>query len=625
MRADNKTGKYAIEPQFDVAQGFVGGLASAQSGGKFGYIGLDGRFVIPPQFDRALEFSDNGLAPVKVGEKWGYINKTGTFVTAPQFTSALPFGDGFARVLVGERWGYVDSSAKLILKPEYEACLAFWEGLAPVKKDGKWGYIDKTGKFTIEPRFSIAEDFTNGLAYVDWGTSVISMNGTPVWNVSPTSFEGKFYKQVYPLMQPYDRLAVESQVKGQWVGCTDGPLQPPKRGCFVVSSGKPEEYAKAIYQDTAIAAKAASLGFNGVLFGKPDGTTLFGMRPTPDGWEPFPALGVPSFLLGFRGLQAEQSRGEVESVLRAQGRNMTCEAPEKDGSVTCKSPYVSGIEISNLGFSSEGKLFFFRFTVDDLSPPSTSQGVYRELANTLGQGQPVDMADGGILQAARAMGVKEFEWKSAGTVPCMLDREKDCPPQQLTLATGGKSATIELWDWEYIAKRQGLTKLDPNRPKPKLEKTIVLYGLKGGDSQQIVESVLNESGFSPLSCKHHSEDSTDECDAVSGNHRFSLKFLHGQLESYDFYFPKSEWDRQLHPIQAHLGEPTDTDRRTTGEVIAWSSERTSPCAADPEKQCPVETLMLTTSNDEADARVLYMFLPLVGEEIRLGAQRILHK
>lgn len=298
----DKTGKYAIEPQFDVAEGFVGGLASAQSGGKFGYIGLDGRFVIPPQFDGALEFSDNGLAPVKVGEKWGYINKTGTFVTAPQFTSALPFGDGFARVLVGDRWGYVDSSAKLVLKPEYEACLAFWEGLAPVKKDGRWGYIDKRGRFVIEPQFTDAGRFLSGMAYVDYRTSVISPSGARIWSVNPTSFEGKFLKQVLPLMHPYyEHLSGENSVEGQWSTCWGGELHTKNSVCFLISSGKPEEYAAAIFRDSVIGAKVASLGFDALLFEKPEkeahiAHVLFGMKPTANGWEPSPSTALPSFL-----------------------------------------------------------------------------------------------------------------------------------------------------------------------------------------------------------------------------------------------------------------------------------------------------------------------------------------
>ncbi|MGD0008473.1 MAG: WG repeat-containing protein [Terriglobia bacterium] len=300
----DKTGKYVIERQFESVGDFHTGLAVAEKGGKSGYIGRDGHFVIPPQFDWAWEFSSNGLAPVRVGEKWGYINRAGNFVAAPQFTNARPFADGFARVLVGNKCGYVDGSAKLVLKPEYENCLAFSEGLAPVMKDGRWGYIDKTGAFAIEPHFSRAEKFSLGMAYVDYGTSVISANGTTVWSASPTSFEGTFNRYVQPLLQPYyDHLSDENHLDGKWGVCSGGTLQTKNSACFVVSSGKPEEIAGAIYHDATIATKLASLGFDGLLFEKHEADAeahtfhvLFGMKPTPNGWEHFLALGLPSFL-----------------------------------------------------------------------------------------------------------------------------------------------------------------------------------------------------------------------------------------------------------------------------------------------------------------------------------------
>jgi hypothetical protein len=41
-----------------------------------------------------------------------------------------------------------------------------------------------------------------------------------------------------------------------------------------------------------------------------------------------------------------------------------------------------------------------------------------------------------------------------------------------------------------------------------VDKTFVLFGLKGGDSQGEVEATLRESGYSPLDCKIDPEDLT---------------------------------------------------------------------------------------------------------------------
>ena len=103
-------GKVAINPQFDRADEFSEGLAAVKlggggpgpfddprpwspfhggGGGRYGYINPEGKYIINPQFDDAGSFS-GGLAAVKMG-KWGYIDKTGKVVINPQFDEALPF------------------------------------------------------------------------------------------------------------------------------------------------------------------------------------------------------------------------------------------------------------------------------------------------------------------------------------------------------------------------------------------------------------------------------------------------------------------------------------------------------------------------------------------------------
>jgi hypothetical protein len=49
---------------------------------KFGFIDQTGQFVIAPQFNYALNFT-NGLALVYTEGKAGYINKTGQYIWPP--------------------------------------------------------------------------------------------------------------------------------------------------------------------------------------------------------------------------------------------------------------------------------------------------------------------------------------------------------------------------------------------------------------------------------------------------------------------------------------------------------------------------------------------------------------
>ena len=52
----NKTGKTAIEPQFDNAGGFQEGLAQIRMGDKCGFIDKSGKIAIKPQFGEFYKF-----------------------------------------------------------------------------------------------------------------------------------------------------------------------------------------------------------------------------------------------------------------------------------------------------------------------------------------------------------------------------------------------------------------------------------------------------------------------------------------------------------------------------------------------------------------------------------------
>ena len=65
-----------------LAASFLLGCASTaslypvKSNGKYGYIAKSGKLAINPQFDDAGKFSQ-GLAPVKIGNSWGYVDTAG--------------------------------------------------------------------------------------------------------------------------------------------------------------------------------------------------------------------------------------------------------------------------------------------------------------------------------------------------------------------------------------------------------------------------------------------------------------------------------------------------------------------------------------------------------------------
>ena len=67
--------------------------------GKWGFVDLDGKEIIAPQYKDAKSFS-NGLAAVSDGEKWGFIDSTGNLVIDYLFYG----GDYFNTKGCSRRW-----------------------------------------------------------------------------------------------------------------------------------------------------------------------------------------------------------------------------------------------------------------------------------------------------------------------------------------------------------------------------------------------------------------------------------------------------------------------------------------------------------------------------------------
>ncbi len=75
--------------------GFGDGLAAAATGGKWGYLDTSGRWAIAPRFEEADGFKD-GLARVRVAGQFGLIDRKGNFVVRPLFERIWTVSEGFA-------------------------------------------------------------------------------------------------------------------------------------------------------------------------------------------------------------------------------------------------------------------------------------------------------------------------------------------------------------------------------------------------------------------------------------------------------------------------------------------------------------------------------------------------
>lgn len=110
----------------------------------YGFMNTLGRIVVEPQFSYPCFFKAN-LACVEYEGKWGYIDRSGKFVIPPQFDEAEDFSeDGFAVVKLAGKFGLIDNAGRIIIPARYDR-LEWLKGLALIEKAGVREYIDVKG------------------------------------------------------------------------------------------------------------------------------------------------------------------------------------------------------------------------------------------------------------------------------------------------------------------------------------------------------------------------------------------------------------------------------------------------------------------------------------------------
>ena len=135
--------------------------------------------------DFLCDFSE-GLLAVRRGEMWGFIDMDGREVIPCQYEDVFAYHEGLARVMKNNFFGFIDKSGREVIPCIYCDAGVFSEGLAWVKKEGKCGFLDKTGKVVIPFVYYGAHDFSGGIARVitvdpdvvdNWSPSYIDKTG----------------------------------------------------------------------------------------------------------------------------------------------------------------------------------------------------------------------------------------------------------------------------------------------------------------------------------------------------------------------------------------------------------------------------------------------------------------
>lgn len=120
--------------------------------GEFGlcsyYDRYTGKDVIPPQFERAMLFSE-GLAAVRIKGRFGYIDEKGEVVIAPQFDLAGSFYHGLAEVVVENKAGVINHEGKIVVEPQFARAVPFTSEVV-IAQEGEWSRRHFTGRERLE-------------------------------------------------------------------------------------------------------------------------------------------------------------------------------------------------------------------------------------------------------------------------------------------------------------------------------------------------------------------------------------------------------------------------------------------------------------------------------------------
>lgn len=135
------------EGLFLVSSGDGTDIPFIKSGGdRYGFVDVHHHFIIPPNYEQALSFSE-GLAAVQLNGKFGFINHFDEEVIAFEYDGAQPFCQGWAAVMKKDKWGIIDAGGDVVLPFVYDEVSFELSDYGRIKlvKNRKESFIDLRG------------------------------------------------------------------------------------------------------------------------------------------------------------------------------------------------------------------------------------------------------------------------------------------------------------------------------------------------------------------------------------------------------------------------------------------------------------------------------------------------
>ena len=187
----NSKGQWLIPPIFKQVSGKsnVGAWVSSESG-LWGFVDTNGTYLVPPMplDEPPYQKFENGSVIVKQNGKYGLLGIGGKWKIPPR-SEPIKYGinnlflldnpgknsictDDKGNIVIPESkiyssgeclyifrkgaWSFVNSSGKWIKKPKLDSIVGFRSGIAFAKMKGKWGLLSDNGKWLIPPQYDSA-------------------------------------------------------------------------------------------------------------------------------------------------------------------------------------------------------------------------------------------------------------------------------------------------------------------------------------------------------------------------------------------------------------------------------------------------------------------------------------
>lgn len=135
---------------YSSVQTFSGKYAAVQVKELWGFVDDNGSFAVQPIFQAAGAFS-GGMAPVMLNGEWFYIDSVGDRIVASKepYEKLFSFYEGVAAVKLGGKFGYANSVLKHG-KVEWDYATNYNKGIAAVQRDSKWALRSKDGNLLTD-------------------------------------------------------------------------------------------------------------------------------------------------------------------------------------------------------------------------------------------------------------------------------------------------------------------------------------------------------------------------------------------------------------------------------------------------------------------------------------------